>query len=99
MTTTAPRRAAQAARPKTFRRPKVPSPNAPNAAYAYDGAFYLGSIVEAYNFHFAFDPGGHLIGRFRTRIGACVALPGIRESHAAAMLVGCHPLITSEVLQ
>jgi hypothetical protein len=79
--------------PQPIRRPK---PHGSGASYAFDGTSYLGSIVEADGFHFAFDPG---IGRFRTRLAAWLAFPGARESAEAALCVGSHPFITSEVLQ
>jgi hypothetical protein len=100
MTTTAPRRAAQAARPKPSRRPKVPGPKAPNAAYAYDSAGFIGTVVEAGELHFAFDPDGRPLGAFPTRLAAVRVLPGMREADEAAMYVGSFPFTSlNEVLQ
>jgi hypothetical protein len=89
------RPAKQARRTKS----RIPNANAPNAGYAYDGAGYLGTVVEAGGEHFAFDADGRPLGHFPNRIAAVRALPGVRESDAAALYVGCGPFIPFEALQ
>lgn len=53
----------------------IPAADDPHAIAVTDGTAPAGWIVERDGSHFAFSPGGELIGRYSTRAAAVAALP------------------------
>jgi len=65
---------------------RIPSPNAVDACWMYDGRTPAGILIKRDQSFFVFSPEGRLIGEFDTRRAAMLAIP-ININHETSEVI------------